>query len=186
MTPPIQALIEKEQKEVKADEQVDFIVSSLSEERSAMIATASSIATLELSETSLQISPTVAVSELVPVEEPQPTDSLEGVLVVETELASPKAEIGKETQAETKTMTVTVVTTDDETKGNSVSLGFRASLYQGFQAALSSLLGLTKPETSEIVQESETLRLRKRVAELEKEIDDLKSRVAEKDTIRQK
>ena len=83
-------------------------------------------------------------------------------------------------------MTVTVVTTDDETKGNSVSLGFRTSLYQGFQAALSSLLGLTKPETSEIEQESETLRLRKRVAELEKEIDDLKSRVAEKDTIRQK
>ena len=61
-----------------------------------MIATASSIATLELSETSLQISPIVAVSEPVSVEEPHPTDSLEGVLVEETELASPKSEIGKE------------------------------------------------------------------------------------------
>ena len=182
--PPIQAqlreevvVVEKEQEEAKAE---GFIISSLSEDRSAMIETAKSIATVEVSDTSLQVSPIVAVSEPpVLAEQPQSSESVDIVLVAETDLVSSKTE----TLAEIETETVTLATIDTETRETPVSLGFRASLYQGFQAALSSL-GL-KSETSEDEQESETLRLRKRVAELEKEVDDLKSRVAEKDTTKQ-
>ena len=157
-------MVEKEEKEAKAE---GFIVSSMSQERSAVIETAQAIATVEVSETSLQVRPIVAVLDSpVSTEEPRSTDSAEIVLVTDTELVSLKTETLAERETEIP-----------------VSLGFRASLYKGFQAALSSL-GL-KSETSEDEQESETLRLRKRVAELEKEVADLKRRVAENDTTTQ-
>lgn len=171
-------MVKKEEKEAKAE---GFIVSSMSQERSAVIETAQAIATVEVSETSLQVSSIVAVSDSpVSTEEPQSTDSAEIVLVTETGLVSLKTE----TLAERDTETVALATTDTESTEIPVSLGFRASLYQGFQAALSSL-GLKSEPLEDEQQESETLRLRKRVAELEKEVADLKSRVAEKDTTTQ-
>ena len=172
-------LEEAEKKKEEAIEQEDVVVvSTFSEERSTVIESAISILSIESTATEMQLSPVDAVAE------PVVTEPLEKDVIPEIEGVSSKAETKVAIESEIEV--VAVVMERNEASENAVtsssSLGFRASLYQGFQAALNSL-GF-KPETSEIEEESETDRLRRRVAELEEEVQDLKSRVADKDVTR--